>query len=230
MDLIEIFTSSYPSKSISHSYPSDFPTPSELALFSTADSINMYKIFSGLTLTTWSALTDDTVLSLARLDAWIFTVLQNLTLEISSVDTRQKKYWEFFGKMIQLATNQIFGTVSLLLKYREPQELRIPDNKFRLDQQKSDVFKMDREATMMIESPSTNKLYTAVDKNWCVQYIGPQLGVNDLCISKFDQDYLQVTALGSNFHTQCLAILPPDQGSSLNQGISSCRKGSLALS
>lgn len=78
-----------------------------------------------------------------------------MTIEITGSVTRQKHYKDLFETMLHLATIRILGTVSRFVVYWESQELSIPNSKLALHQGKSDVPKIDSEATIFSIDPQT---------------------------------------------------------------------------
>lgn len=92
------FTSSYFPQIRSISLQIISPPHRKLNLFSTSVSIYTHDIFTGLNLPAGPTLKNDIMLSLARLDHWISTVIQNLTIKNACRGTRKDQFGEFFSK------------------------------------------------------------------------------------------------------------------------------------
>lgn len=101
-------------------------------------------IFSDFDPSSGTSSTDGTLLSLVRFDFWVSTVVWNLTIAIISDVTEQQQY------------NQCRLSISNKLK---PQELCILSDKQSVYLWKSDIFKMDRDANIIVKSPSTKFHY-----------------------------------------------------------------------
>lgn len=70
-------------------------------------------MYSGFDLCTQgrALLTDGTLISFVKIDAWIATVVKYLVVQETSSGYRQKKYCDLFGKMLQIAKIQLIKTV-----------------------------------------------------------------------------------------------------------------------
>lgn len=89
---------------------------------------------------------------------------------------------------------------------------------------------MDKAATIVIQFPSTKQIYIGVKYEWWVEYFGLYLGYfHGFFIAKVNQNYLEVTLLASDFHTEILGLLSPDQHHTLDDGKSSSSADPKAL-
>lgn len=81
------------------------PTPNhtlmnKLRLFIKYGSLIKYNIFSGFNHSADLTLTDGTIFFLAKFNAWIYTVIQNLNTKNINDSGRQKQQGEVFAKLL----------------------------------------------------------------------------------------------------------------------------------
>lgn len=86
-------------------------------------SLTIYDIFSNFNPSTGPIHTDVTILLLARLDALISTIVQNLNTENVRGYSRQKQFRDVFSKLLQFPTSHIIGTVCRFVDYWNPKNL-----------------------------------------------------------------------------------------------------------
>lgn len=74
-------------------------------------------LFSGFNVVYKEPLPDDSLLLLLTLDAWISTDVHYLAVQAIYSGSRQRPFGDLFGKMLQLATCEVFGTVWCFFEY-----------------------------------------------------------------------------------------------------------------
>lgn len=84
-----------------------------------------YTYFTGFDPVRSKLLLDDTMLQLARLDAWIAIIVLNLAVQETQGNYGQKWNLDLFGKIIQVATGQLAEALCRLIEYLEHQDLCI---------------------------------------------------------------------------------------------------------
>lgn len=95
----------------------------KLNVFLSSRSLTIYNTFSGLHPFAGSRRTDGTVFSFSRLDPWISTVVQKLTIENIRGSSRKKQYGNVFGMLLPLAATRTMQTARLFVDYWDPKEL-----------------------------------------------------------------------------------------------------------
>lgn len=138
------------------------------------------------------------IMVLARLDAWIATVVDNLQSSVKRGGKRQKMYVEAFGCNLSVSLHQIIGDVRRLVEEWEPQELTIPLSDGDFLSRKQSVVSMAREATTLLQESPTTVMYVAVKSEWFSMYVTDCLGdVHDCYISSISSDFTTITPLGN---------------------------------
>ena len=164
------------------------------------------------------------ITSLARLDAWIASSVHALTMRsheglaeegISRGGTelprgrsglqggrRQSEYSLQYTQNLPLALDQIIGAVRRFVAYWVPNELIIPSTSEDAEERRRAVLEMPREATLVLQIPTTQRMYISVRQEWFTQYISGDVGiVHDCYIAEIVSDCSGVELLGSNANT-----------------------------
>ena len=90
------------------------------------------------------------VLSLARTNVWINTVITHLDSAEQRGGKRLKVYSDTFGRLLEIATSQLIGYIREFVKAWEPDELTIPEGHASSEDAKNAVLSMTREATTVV--------------------------------------------------------------------------------
>lgn len=130
------------------------------------------------------------ILQLARLDAWVATNVENISVTEKRGGSRQKMYSAVYGKFLRQSLKQLVGQIHDFVKEWEPEELQIPNPQADMENRKKDTLGMTREATRTVYFPECGDIYVAVDPSWFCKYIFNSLGtVQDCYICKVDKDF-----------------------------------------
>ena len=128
---------------------------------------------------------ESSITRLARLDAWIATVVCSLEGSIGQGGQRQKIFQDMFGKFLPAATMQILSSVIELIRRKHPLEVgmaqsgRQPDDEVMREE--------DRVATAVIDDTQQQMQYLVVTERWFSENVGKELGcVMDCFIGKKD--------------------------------------------
>ena len=141
---------------------------------------------------------ETSILLLARLDAWIMTVLVCSTTEGLKGGLRQKVYNETFEKYLSLATSQIIKSLYMFVQNWEPEDLKFaplaPSDSTTTDdgdgRDLDSIFQKTYEACVPVYIPSLDKAYLAIKADWFSQYVGNDIGiVHDCYIGQFSSDF-----------------------------------------
>lgn len=107
----------------------------KLDLFLSSGSLNIYKSLSGLNPYADIRLTDGSIFPLARLKAWVFTVLQYVTTKNILGGSKHKLYGNALGNFLQMAPNWTISTDRRLADCSEPEKRFIPNIELAFDKQ-----------------------------------------------------------------------------------------------
>lgn len=121
---------------------------------------------------------DSTIMVLARLDAWVGTVVSCMRQPEGRGGQRQRIFHSMFSKYLPLATVQLLRYVRTIVELRHPKELE-----YRLlggdgdEDEDDDPFgnKM-RTATDVVRVPSESAFYLAVREHWFTENVSEELG------------------------------------------------------
>ena len=137
------------------------------------------------------------IITLARLDAWIVTVIDLLDSSEGRCGKKQKLNCDMFGKSLVTATSQLIGAIGNFVQNWEPQELEVPDQCTTAEERKQKILVMEREATTVICSESPQEWYVAVKSSWFKKYVTDEMGdVHDCYIARFSMDFSSIDMLG----------------------------------
>ena len=141
-----------------------------------------------------TSITETSILSLTRLDAWITTVVQLLVVNETRGGGRQRDYINTFHTHYVAATNQLLSRVFQFVKHWEPQELQVCE--VHGENFKEAVLNMERVATIILHCPIQNKYYIAVKAEWFRCYISSCMGtVHDCYIAVVSDDWKNIDPL-----------------------------------
>lgn len=139
------------------------------------------------------------IVSLARLDAWIGTLVTQLGLTGDRSGTGgqvQKAYTNMFGEMLPVALSQIIGTIRRFVEHWEPRELSVSSAE-RVEDRKDFVLSMERDATCVFTNRESSEWFIAVKPSWFKQYITEEMGtVCDCVIATLSADFSSITKRG----------------------------------
>ena len=157
--------------------------------------------------------TETTILSIARLDAWLATVVDLLVENNKRGGGRQRDYNNLFHTHFIQSTHQLVSDIFHFVKYWVPHELELC-----IEAQtdlRDHIIKMDREATVLLFSPSNSVYYIAVKNDWFYKFISPNMGiVHDCYIAKVAEDWKTIDMLSKDdiyFTTDFKIQEPPVQ-------------------
>ena len=140
---------------------------------------------------------ETTFLSITRLDAWIFTVVELLVENQQRGGARQRDFSRSFHNNFKEATYQFISSVFGYVNYWADDELKVGDvvdGDF-----KEAVTSLERVATVILYSPVDETHYIAVRSDWFRKYISPNFGiVHDCYIAKISSDWRNIIPLVSN--------------------------------
>jgi len=143
---------------------------------------------------------ETSILSLARLDAWINVVIETLDPAQGRGGKRQKLYSDTFSRMVQHSTSQLIGTVRRFVEKWEKDELVIPEVSGSEEDRKRAVLDMEREATVVVQTTSPSEWFVAVKCSWFKQYVTEEMGdVHDCYIGKISNDFSVIDLLGDPY-------------------------------
>lgn len=149
------------------------------------------------------------ILSLARLDAWLYCVLQLISPKESRGGHRQRVYADTFYKNLESSTAQLVGTVAQYVDLWNGEELRIPSSCQTTATRKNHVLHLQRNATVLLRSPTTGKYTIAVKSSWFREYVTSALGdVHDCVIASIADDFQNISLLGHSVSTYAFRTMP----------------------
>jgi hypothetical protein len=143
------------------------------------------------------------ILLLARLDAWIMTVVHCFGCEGKRGGQRQRIYIETFEKFLPIATSQLTKGIYQFVEKWEPEDLEVPDAQssvlegvFSTEGMLREVFSKTYNACVPVYVPGIKRTYIAVKTEWFMEYVGKELGhVKDCYIAEFDETYKELKAI-----------------------------------
>ena len=158
-------------------------------------SLHLWKLFLGFDpLLYQDHPTEVSILSITRLDSWIATVVDLLVNVEKRGGARQRDYNNLFHKHFVLATYQLISNIYDFVYFWVPEELSL-DNTIGTNN-RNHILSMDREATLVLYSPSTSIYYIALQATWFSKYISPNVGIiHDCFIAKISEDWKDITRL-----------------------------------
>lgn len=144
------------------------------------------------------------ILQLARLDAWIMTVINCPGLEELRGGTRQKKYVETFHKFLPIAKDQLTREMYEYVEDWEEEDLEVPgsadEDSIKTDEERmSRVYGKKYIACIPVYVPSLQTSFLSVRSEWMNRYVGFELGrVYDCNIAEFSKDHRKISMLTSS--------------------------------
>ena len=141
--------------------------------------------------------TESTILLLARVDAWIMTVLDCLAAEDDGCrgGARQRKYVETYEKFLPLAMEQLTEQLYKFVKEWEPEDLEVEkisvfEDEENMETAEEKAFKKKYGACVAVHVPSIQKAYLAIEHSWFTEYVEADLGiVHDCYIAEFTENF-----------------------------------------
>lgn len=120
---------------------------------------------------------ESSILLLARLDAWVGTVVTCVQEPDGRGGQRQRMFSSCFSKLLPLATAQLLSHVRDVVHSYLPSELEVlavGDE----DDDDDDMFGNDtrRKATFVVTMPSESVLYVSVRDDWFITHVSAELG------------------------------------------------------
>lgn len=74
----------------------------------------------------------------------------------------RKKYSDTFGRSLKIAVRQVVGQIRQFVELWEPEELQVPIESEEEDARKKAVLDMEQEATVLVDSATTNKIHYCI--------------------------------------------------------------------
>lgn len=196
-----------------HVFEDNIAQPSALQLFQEEDSVFIYNAFVGWGVDETEDVPAGTIVSLARCDAWIATVVSCLGKGGGRGGGVQKLYHDRFSTYLVQAVSQLVGQVAKCVFDKYPSEVTFPDDIVEPKVRRTLFTTMERVATKVVTQPSTGITYVAVESQWFNDNISDKLGViHDCYIAEIPEDYGTIELIGitSRTDTDC-AYLAQDQ-------------------
>lgn len=138
-----------------------------------------------------------TIMSIARLDAWVATVVLCLVEREKRGGQRQKEYADTFGRMLETATKQVIGNIGEFVKHWSWDEVTVEEDGQSSEERRGSVMSMSRTATRVWTLPSVGKTFISVDERWFRTYVTDAVGsVTDCYIAEVLNDG-QIDILGA---------------------------------
>lgn len=138
------------------------------------------------------------ILSLARIDAWIITVMEGFASRESRVGHRQKTFADTFARNVKLQLHRftLVGRTRQSVEWCEPKELNVPIERENEEARKEAVLGMNWRATMMVKSSRRQVKFITVCHEWSADYTGRGLGKIYHCfIAEFCRDCSKIIYL-----------------------------------
>jgi len=138
------------------------------------------------------------ILLLARVDAWIVTVLQCLGLDGLRGGKCQRLYIETFSKNLPVAMRQLTSRLHNFVKDWEPGDLELPVKDIAMDEEDHEELEKKflgkvYNACVPVLLPSMKKFFIAIQPQWFYKYVGSELGqVQDCYIAEVDIEQWKV--------------------------------------
>ena len=120
---------------------------------------------------------DCSLITLARLDAWMMTVIDCLDMSIKRGGGRQKEYMEKFEIFLPIAVEQLMGDLYDYVQHWEGNDLNVhlhdmesddevDDDCGTAEKKKEAVFKKTYAAIVPVEEPNSSEIYAVIQKEW----------------------------------------------------------------
>lgn len=148
---------------------------------------------------------ESTILQLARLDAWIMTVLKCMVVTEIRGGQSQKIYMDTFQEFLPIAMGQLSEALYDWVDEWEPEDLTAPteadtmsmtDDIITSVERKERVFIKVYQACTPVYVPSGRRSYLAIRNEWFTKYVGDELGkIYDCYIAEFSENYSQLKKL-----------------------------------
>ena len=126
---------------------------------------------------------DCSIVLLARVDAWIMTVLDCLSTDGKRGGGRQKEYLAKFEKYVKVAMEQITQSLYEYVKEWEPHDFELTEEMEEMESgsgiTEGHLEAIERKkynATQPVFDTYGEKIYLAISKEWFMEYVGSELG------------------------------------------------------
>lgn len=190
-------------------YGGDLPVSTDVVPFDQCESgdlllknnvsLRVFEAFTGSE--KGGELRESTILVLARLDAWIASVIGCLGMEGGRGGKRQRQYMELFGTYLPVALNQLVGHIRRMVHTNFPSEFEFFSTKE--DGTVESFYDKHREVSCVMEYGPQQRRYVAVKSQWFHDYISRDVGIiHDCYLAYVDHDATEVTFLGVTRGTQ----------------------------
>ena len=141
---------------------------------------------------------EGTVMSIARVDAWINSCVNLLILKEYRGGGRQKEFNRMFSMYLKVASEQLVGKIRKFVESWEPHELEVPE--CEVGEEEEHFRNMERDATVIVTTIAPRKHFIAVKSEWYCKYIGMECGIiHDCYIAEISSDWKSVEKLGNEY-------------------------------
>ena len=169
-----------------------------IILFRDEDVLKVFHTFIGYLPNRDERQVETSIMAFARLDAWINCVVELLDTNDTRGGGRQRLYGDCFHTMLGLATKQLIGTFYKYVEIWNGEELKSPIVGDGYSTRKEHFFSLKREATIIVQSPSTQEYFIAISDPWFQKYITKDMGnVHDCYIASVSSDFREIKCLGT---------------------------------
>ena len=170
----------------------------QLLLFRDQDILKTYHLFLGYVPNSCGSIVETSIVSLARLDAWINCVVELLIPHEKRGGHRQRLYGDAFFSMLRLSLMQLLGTFYAYVRKWNDWELESPVVGEDTETRKKNFLEMNREATLIVKCPKSQRYFLTIQDEWFLKYISKDLGhVHDCYIAKVSEDFSEITCTGN---------------------------------
>lgn len=180
----------------------DNHSESSLVLFRDKRAVQTYHTFLGYAPNRTGMVVETSILNLARLDAWVCTVVTLVSVREERGGRRQKLYSDTFHNMLMTSASQLVGTLRAYVEYWHPEELQIPPEADSLETREKAVLEMVREATLVVKSIEMGTYFIALNNAWFQTYVTTVMGdVHDCILATVDDEFSAISPLGVSAST-----------------------------
>ena len=121
------------------------------------------------------------ITAVTRVDAWIMTILECLSVDAIRGGGRQKEYAAKFEGFLPVAVKQMTRSIYAYVRRWEPRDFDVwfgsgIDEGSGRDEVIEHIFTRPYVATVPVHNTSADKVYLAVERTWFETYIGKELG------------------------------------------------------
>ena len=129
---------------------------------------------------------ESTIMLLARLDAWVATVVFCFDETVGQGGKRQRQFQQIYSKLLPVAVKQLLNHIYGIVQSQVSNELVLVMN----EEEGSDRFGNEiRRATTILSTGKPNKFYLAVDQKWFSDFVSSAMGsILDCFIAQTSDD------------------------------------------